>query len=1191
MAENKDVSTYNEIMRYPVLYDSAFDDDTEQGKVTLSDAVSCSVVFNWNAFPTLQMTYPRDGIGAKLLDYDKIIMTDISWKWVHQKFRISQIERDGDQYVINANHVAADLAYKPTMHDISIANANATDVFNQMINDLAGDDHEFQFTSNVSDLANVSIPAGVAGNILTDPDQEGDTATPSIIGLFGGELEFDNRTIYHSKQAGEANGVVINYGKNLQTITDDTNLDGVYTAIFPFAKYQPGNVKATATNVNWGNYETDYSSIGTVTYSARGDIDIYDTPLSGHHSIRQLHSGEHLQLGAAIHDKDMITDINGKQVEVDTMNGDDWYPIKGGGWIDGAWVNFDKTGDYLVNAAEGHVTVDGHGTSKESWSNRWHEHGYLIVSFKGKRKYIDEFYDPNPGKDHKPTGDKAYFGKQYHYDTVTVNSYGDTWYRLTDHRWVYGPHVSTVAEGASEVIPVSGRGYVKDGAQKYEWNKKKKTLVPKYTEGLVRKRNSRKRPYKPKKVKTTIPKGMKRIDKTMTVKGILYVHTSAGWIRSSSVDYKKAGSRKPTSPSKYIKEQASKTGRWGSKIEMYKDPMRKQDLNYSIPTGTPLDVTGEAKAADGSTMYQVTYDGKQGWIRADLTNTKGDSDLEPHSPDDVVDSDGDSVKNANIPEDQKEVEVNIGVVYSPETFTQENARIERVDLSSYFTHDDTDDSGLQPDGTYQATQADKDQLQRLAEDYIIEHNIGHPNTSITVDYEQLTGLAGDATRLNLYDYVDIEYDQMGIHVPAEVTSTTWDCLAHRYTQITIGDRPKSWQHLLLEGAQDKAEKTVSSSVQRTQGWLNRFEAMMKMEGSDRIRAENKMMDELGDIRHDVTYTDPKTGKKQTIKDVFLQSREDFEEHFQELDDDASDIKGWIDSPGKSVIKAYPNWREPDYLTAVAGNDAIMKFSANGLEFFDPKSNKLLGGFSSLGKLYSDSIEGVKVKAMEIDALTMYGSLISKDKNKLVDIYIGTQNPGSVLNPLYGGKVIWEVANGDHDYQSMMSAGQLAVYGHGKYTRIHPTEVTVNDDMNQVLTQENFAAHAYYRIKSWVKLWIADYLTINGKKRNIWLGKDKGANRGKLRNLKGQGKTDYSYTPGSNDEYGSDDSLSISVNGVDFTIDAATMEQLNNMASQLDGLSAQVSQNGSQITLVDSNLQDAINQAMTKLRKDIATGKI
>ena len=219
---------------------------------------------------------------------------------------------------------------------------------------------------------------------------------------------------------------------------------------------------------------------------------------------------------------------------------------------------------------------------------------------------------------------------------------------------------------------------------------------------------------------------------------------------------------------------------------------------------------------------------------------------------------------------------------------------------------------------------------------------------------------------------------------------------------------------------------------------------------------------------------------------------------------------------------------------------------------------------SRGKLYADSIEGVKVKAMEIDALEMHGHLVSKDPDTNMKVYIGTKNPGSSLNPWKSGRVIWAVSD---DYSSMMSSGQIATTSGSATTRIHPSAITVGDDDNEVLTQNNFAAHAYRRIKSWVRLWIADWIMISGNRHYIWKGTDKNAYMGKLRDLKGQGRKDYSYTPGSNDDYGVD--VSDSGDGIDLdglaTVDDLQAlglqtssqfqqinEQMNNLASSAGG---------------------------------------
>lgn len=181
------------------------------------------------------------------------------------------------------------------------------------------------------------------------------------------------------------------------------------------------------------------------------------------------------------------------------------------------------------------------------------------------------------------------------------------------------------------------------------------------------------------------------------------------------------------------------------------------------------------------------------------------------------------------------------------------------------------------------------------------------------------------------------------------------------------------------------------------------------------------------------------------------------------------------------------------------------------------------------------------------------------------VYIGTNNPGSTLNPWKNGRVIWAVSD---NYSSMVSSGQIATTSGSSTTRIHPSAITVGDDDNQVLTQRNFAAHAYRRIKSWVKLWIADWITINGTRHTIWKGIDNGAYMGKLRDLPGQGRNDYSYIPGSNDDYGYDEGAE--GDGTDLgqfatpsdiqIVDQNVFNELNNMQSQINSL-----QQGTQIS--------------------------
>ena len=47
------------------------------------------------------------------------------------------------------------------------------------------------------------------------------------------------------KHAGEDNGVVIKYGRNMQSLTRDETTSGTYNAIMPYVTYSPRRITTT----------------------------------------------------------------------------------------------------------------------------------------------------------------------------------------------------------------------------------------------------------------------------------------------------------------------------------------------------------------------------------------------------------------------------------------------------------------------------------------------------------------------------------------------------------------------------------------------------------------------------------------------------------------------------------------------------------------------------------------------------------------------------------------------------------------------------------------------------------------------------------------------------------------------------------------------------------------------------------
>ena len=395
-------SEYSVLLRFPILYENAASDYDTNGLGALSDALTCIVNRTFNQFPTLQMTYKRNGIHAKDLQEGHIIMTDIGPDLIHQKFRINQIQKSTDNLIVNATHIAGDIAYNTITQDLQLPNASANDVFNTLINSLADPMPDIRFDTDVTTMSNINMPmsSGNAGNLLIDADQEGDEPTQSMAALFKGEWVFDNYHYYLQQNGGRNTGIVIKYGRDLKTITQDTNIANTYTAIFPYATYEPAPAKATDSNEDWASIGGDgWIQKATATYAAGGAIDIYSSPVTGHRIIGQVTNGSHLTLVNKITDGQTLKDNK----VVNTVNGDDWWYISNlGGWIDARWVTFDKSGDYLVNDAVGHYTVDiGTGSGRQT---KYPFKGRGVVNYSGSK--IHAYYSPFFGAD-KPGGDNS----------------------------------------------------------------------------------------------------------------------------------------------------------------------------------------------------------------------------------------------------------------------------------------------------------------------------------------------------------------------------------------------------------------------------------------------------------------------------------------------------------------------------------------------------------------------------------------------------------------------------------------------------------------------------------------------------------------------------------------------------------------------------------------------------------------
>lgn len=1081
-----DYQDYSDLMTIPYLYNSLADDLTASG-TPLPDVIDCQVNGSKNQYWTLTMTYPRSGLHQKEIQPNKWIMEDCDPKHVHQLFKITHITPELDNVVVEAEHITALLNGSTVADTIQLNGASAQDLGNQILNQMQPQ-REFAFDSDANTVSNVNIEGGQqASNLFIDPDQEGDTATQSVLGLFGGEFDFDNWNIHHSSRIGHDSGIKVAYGKNIKsTFSQDKNIQNMFTGAVFIAKYVPGQAIAKSDWTGWATWQSDYDSVG-ITYMAGGQVSIYDCPVEGQKVIGTLQNGMKLHLGTIVNDGSFTPD--GKY-QINTVNSDGWYPISssdGGGWIDSKWINFDTTGAYAINDVSGTITVkSSNPLDSEGKGSRVTVHGSAVVAYKPGGS-IHVYYSPEIGPDHyRIPGWTVSNGQVIDYDMIERNSNGDLWYRIGPHQWLYGPHLSLSEEGSYRQYSNSGYGYVKDGAVKYHFTKDHKMVS---TNKTVIKHGSQKKAWKwvgkgkhkhkvangsylkekQKKVKVTAKKGMSTIDKTITQGGKTYMHTSHGWVSSGSISYVKDGSVKPHSFDDFLNKQLQDH----SKVEIYATPDKNDALNWSIPNGESFQVVNghEAKSGDGKTYIEVTYHGKTGWLCEEDIDDKN-SKINAADADKDNSDDTDTNYSANVDQSKKEVIVKVGPLYANGFGVNPNIdSVNTVDISGYFKHDDQDLSGQQSDGSFVATQADIDQATEIGKNYLIEHRYGHMQVQTSLDYQDMSDNDQDFTQLSLYDYVDVSFPDYEITEKAEVTATTWDCLAHVFLNVTLGDLPTSYEHLLVQASEDRTNEKITSTRQaiaRSNSFIGAVHHALTLQGSSQEQAWENLMVQLGDAQY---VTDKKTGKQ---KLELGESVKVFAKHMQEMANNIDSFDNFLKSGGGGMLEPISSdgstsWNNVMAIRAKNNDGSYMEFNGLGLSFHDIYGNPhaLFGIDDSSGEVTGNffvdqaHIPILDASHINTDTITSLGTIngVLHVENHGISIAVGDAT--NLLNP---SQEIGGLSLDSPNYTLNLGSGSVNIHdkNSGAITHIGPNQAQIGG-RNVVVTSSDQPV-----LGSWIK---------------------------------------------------------------------------------------------------------------------------
>ena len=198
----------------------------------LAECQSCKVTHIANDQYSLTLTYPMNGRRANDLDYEYYIRAKANNYDDDQLFRIKKITKDtiNGNYIVYAEHIFFDLADNfvegVSLHDSGVL------LSGQAILDNCHDKHNFRFVD--SDVKSTNDFTFALNNpIYGFRGSEG-----SLIDVYGNGMVIypDNYDIYayEDKDSGET----IEYRKNIIGFTEDTDMDGMVTVIYPYANVQ-----------------------------------------------------------------------------------------------------------------------------------------------------------------------------------------------------------------------------------------------------------------------------------------------------------------------------------------------------------------------------------------------------------------------------------------------------------------------------------------------------------------------------------------------------------------------------------------------------------------------------------------------------------------------------------------------------------------------------------------------------------------------------------------------------------------------------------------------------------------------------------------------------------------------------------------------------------------------------------------
>ena len=221
----------------PILYSKDAPTWTNLGLGTLTDCIRCHVFEKRNGAYELEMKYPISGVHYGEIAKGMLVKAKPNDFSSLQMFRIYKISKPmNGQVTIKAEHISYELNGMPIPSLILSNTTPESAVTLALMGSLLGDGG-YHFNSNINTVANIAIrtPSSIRAIL---GGVEG-----SVLDVWGGEYEFDNRVINLYAARGADRGVHIKYGRNLTDLQQEESIEKMYTHVYPYARVTENDVE------------------------------------------------------------------------------------------------------------------------------------------------------------------------------------------------------------------------------------------------------------------------------------------------------------------------------------------------------------------------------------------------------------------------------------------------------------------------------------------------------------------------------------------------------------------------------------------------------------------------------------------------------------------------------------------------------------------------------------------------------------------------------------------------------------------------------------------------------------------------------------------------------------------------------------------------------------------------------------